>query len=402
MREDVRAAAVESWKAIAIAAAVTVVCSLPLYLIGALAPQINADLPLDASDVGAVLAGYWVAGALGSFVSVRWAGLLTDRAAMTISLAIVAFGLLAAALFARQSWHLLALIGLTGFANGTGHSPANSQLQLRLPEGLQGLGFGIKQAAIPLASVIAGLSVPLLGATIGWRFAFAAGAVLCIPISAVVLAAVRSEPKPGVPGGGASAPRMPGSVRRKAIRLSIVTLFAAGAFAAATTLATTAADLRDWPIETAALALAGASLVGAICRVIASAIPGLSLRQAWGLLLLILALGAAGMLIMSIPIPAAFYLGMLLAQGPGWAWPGIMHFVGARLAEGHVGAVTGVIQGMVSISSALVPLLTGALLVGFGVTFSWIVLFLLLAVSVSWGFSIWRTRGFFPTSPVID
>lgn len=394
-----RIAARTSRRVIAIAAALTVVCSLPLYLTGALAPQINRDLPLSASDLGTVLAVYWIAGAAGSFVSARWAGLLTDRAAMTVSLAIVMLGLLSAGLFATETWHLLVIIGLTGIANGTGHSPANSQLQRRLPDSVQGLGFGIKQAAIPVASVVAGLSVPLFGATIGWRAALVIGAGLCVPILVAVLRGVDGEARnESSVGGAGERERMPQVVRRKAVRLSLVTLLAAGSFAASATLVTTVADMRDWSVETAALALAGASLVGAILRVFASAVPGFSLRQAWGLLVALIGLGALGMLIMSIPVPAAFYIGMFLVQGPGWAWPGIMHFVGARISQGHVGAVTGIVQGMVSISSALIPLLTGVLLVSFGVTAAWMSLFAILTAAALWGVVVLRTPRFFTTS----
>lgn len=389
-----------NWPVITVAALLTVACSLPPYMTGALAPQINQDIPLDASSLGFVMAMYWAAGTIGSWLTVNFAEILTDRTVMLIALLIVIGGLVAAAVLATQAWHLLALIGFTGLANGIGHAPANSQLQLKLPGGRQGFGFGVKQAAIPIASVLAGMSVPLLGVNIGWRWALIAGAALCIPILFVVLHYVEKEPRMGSTAETTGRSNMmPPLVRKKAICMSVITLFAAGSFATCGSLITTVADSRGWSVEGAAVALSVSSLLGALLRVVATSLPGYNLRRTFGLLVIMISLGAIGMLVMSIPNQALFIAGMFLVLGPGWAWPAIMHFVAAQLSEGHISAVTGIVQMTVSISSAGIPVVVGVLLVSYGVTVGWLFLFSMLLIAACWSARIWRSMQFFDLNP---
>lgn len=58
----------------------------------------------------------------------------------------------------------------------------------RVPVGRQGLAFGIKEASIPGASMLAGLSLPVIAAALGWRASFVAAAA----VAAVVLVALPS------------------------------------------------------------------------------------------------------------------------------------------------------------------------------------------------------------------
>jgi hypothetical protein len=58
-----------------------------------------------------------------------------------------------------------------------------------------GLAFGIKQAAIPLATLLAGAAVPVVALTVGWRWAY----VMAAGLAVLVLL--------GVPRGG--APHVP-------------------------------------------------------------------------------------------------------------------------------------------------------------------------------------------------
>ncbi|MFJ6114584.1 MFS transporter [Agrococcus sediminis] len=379
---------------IALAAAVTVACSLPLYMLGALAPAINQSLPLDASLVGVAMAAYWVAAAIGSMLTMRFTLVYTDRSVMVVSLLLVIAGLVGAGLLATQTWHLLALLGLSGIANGLGHAPANSQLQSRLAPSLQGFGFGVKQAAIPLASVLAGLAVPLLGTTLGWRWGFVIAGLACVPIVVAAFSGAQ-EVASGRERAAAPGRSVPSTVRSKTVALAIVPLLAAGTFAACASLVTTVADIRGWSVEAAALTLAASCLVGAVLRVIATSSPRLSLRGAFGLLVAMLAVGALGIAVMAIPFEFAFLTGMVLVHGPGWAWPGILHFVAAQTAEGHVSAATGVVQLMVSIGSVLVPVVAGLVVARVGPTLAWLVLFVLAGAAALWAARIWRDRAFF-------
>lgn len=66
-------------------------------------------------------------------------------------------------------------------------SPAtNRRIVNSVPIGRRGLGFGIKQSFLPAARVLAGLSVPLIALTHGWRYAFWLGRALSIAVLAAM------------------------------------------------------------------------------------------------------------------------------------------------------------------------------------------------------------------------
>lgn len=44
--------------------------------------------------------------------------------------------------------------------------------------GRRGFAFGVKQSAVPLTAMLAGLAVPVFAVTVGWRWAFGAAAAL--------------------------------------------------------------------------------------------------------------------------------------------------------------------------------------------------------------------------------
>ena len=66
-----------------------------------------------------------------------------------------------------------------------------------------GLYFGIQAAAVPLAVFLAGVAVPAIGSTLGWRWAF--GFAVIVPLASLVLAPpYGARPGHTVRTGGAS------------------------------------------------------------------------------------------------------------------------------------------------------------------------------------------------------
>src|SRR5690606_2655132 len=60
-------------------------------------------------------------------------------------------------------------------------SPASNLVVVReIPERLRGTALGAKQSATPVVALLAGLAVPLVALTIGWRWAFLLAAVLTV------------------------------------------------------------------------------------------------------------------------------------------------------------------------------------------------------------------------------
>ena len=122
-------------------------------------------------------------------------GRLTERRGPAPSLraaaAITATCQLGLAGLARSLPVLLAFLAVGGSANALAQPAANLLLARDVPVHRQGLGFAIKQAAIPIATLLSGLAVPAIALTVGWRWAFVASAAL----ATASIATVPSRPR---------------------------------------------------------------------------------------------------------------------------------------------------------------------------------------------------------------
>ena len=88
-----------------------------------------------------------------------------------------------------------------------GQLASNLTLARYVPAHRLGLSFGIKQSAIPLATLLAGAAVPAVALTVGWRWAYVIGAALALARALVAPARQRAgrEPHAGRPGERATA-----------------------------------------------------------------------------------------------------------------------------------------------------------------------------------------------------
>jgi hypothetical protein len=97
-----------------------------------------------------------------------------------------AASLLGVALLVKSWAGLIACLVFGGLANAVSHPATHLSLPREVPAGRQGLSFGTKQAAIPAATLFAGLAVPGIAVTLGWRWAFAGGATLALAVAFLV------------------------------------------------------------------------------------------------------------------------------------------------------------------------------------------------------------------------
>src|SRR3546814_15451906 len=71
---------------------------------------------------------------------------------------------------------------LMGLSNGTANPAGSDVLQRYSPPGTRNLIFSIKQAGVPLGGVIAGLAIPAMVISVGWRAAlFACPPLVVLP-----------------------------------------------------------------------------------------------------------------------------------------------------------------------------------------------------------------------------
>jgi len=158
-----------AYRPVLLAVAVATAGVLPAFLTGGLAVQIRAELGFGAGGLGLAVAVFFAFSALFSAVSGRVVERIGSSTGMRVSALIGAASLVAVAVLAGSWWWLVACLVVGGLGNAIAHPSPHLLLAGEVPQERQGLAFGVKQAAIPAATLLAGLAVPILAVTVGWR-----------------------------------------------------------------------------------------------------------------------------------------------------------------------------------------------------------------------------------------
>ncbi|MEU2612980.1 MFS transporter [Micromonospora sp. NPDC007271] len=346
------------------AVATTIACVLPVFLLGGLAVQMGHDLRFSPAGLGLAVSVYFGISALASLPS----GVLVERygpvAVARAGILLSAGSLLAVAGLARSYPMLVGLLGLSAAANALGQLASNAVLARHVPAHRQGLSFGVKQAAIPVSTLLAGAAVPTIALTAGWRWAFvaAAGAAL-----AALPAVPRAEAAPARRTGTGRAGRATGA-------LVVVGLAATLASGAANALGTFLVDSSAGRGLSPALAGLTLTLGSAVCVLARIGAGWLADRRAAGHVALIAAMlvvGAVGLALLALTGPGPLVAGVVLGFGLGWAWPGLMNFAVVRLHPQAPAAATSITQTGVYAGGCLGPLALGTLAGALGYPTMW-------------------------------
>jgi MFS family permease len=343
----------------------TIAVSIPVFLVGGLAVQIGDELGFSPAGLGLAVSAYFGASALASVP----AGALVERYGSTLisrcAIGLAAVSLLGIAAGARSLWTLVGILVFGAAANALGQLASNSSLAMHVPPRRQGLSFGLKQAAIPVCTLLAGAAVPAVALTLGWRWAFVLAALLA-------LATI-----PLVPAGETRTRRTragrPDQATGALVVLGAAATLAAGAANALGTFLVDSAVERGISPGPAGLAL---TLGGAVC-VLSRIIGGwqadrFPARQV-GLIAGLLATGAIGLALLAVPGTPALVAGVVLGFGLGWSWPGLMNFAVVRLHPQAPAAATSITQTGVYAGGCLGPLGLGALAAVTGYPTMWVV-----------------------------
>ncbi|GAB3224710.1 MFS transporter [Glycomyces halotolerans] len=349
----------------ATALSVNVAAVMPVFLFGGLAVQVAAELDMSAGTIGLVAGLYFAVAGLTAVP----AGHLVERygapATARLAVGLAAGSMLATAALAHHTATLIALIVLSAPANGLGQLASNTVLSNWAPHHRKGLLFGAKQASVPLCTMLAGLSVPAIALTAGWRWAFVTGAAVAL-LSLIPLAGLGRPARPAPTGNG----------RRLDRRLVV--------FASATCLAAAAATPLGSFLTTYAVAIgasesfAGLNLtVGGLAGVIArTAVGALADRRGGGelgLIVIMLAGGTAGLATLLAGQVWLLPLGTAAGFALGWAWPGLMNFAVTKRYPDTPAAATSITQTGVYLGGAVGPIAFGLIVDHAGWTAGWTV-----------------------------
>jgi MFS family permease len=147
-----------------LAVAVATAGVVPAFLTGGLAVQIRAEFGFGEGALGLAVAVFFAVSALASVAS----GRLVERVGSFLGMRLAA-AVSAVSALAGSWWGLVACLVIGGLGNSISHPATHLFLARKVGEGRQGLAFGVKQAAIPAATLLAGLAVPSIATTVGWR-----------------------------------------------------------------------------------------------------------------------------------------------------------------------------------------------------------------------------------------
>ncbi|MEL7210644.1 MAG: MFS transporter, partial [Actinomycetota bacterium] len=214
----------------------------------------------------------------------------------------------------------------------------------------------IKQSAIPAGALLAGVAVPTLGLTVGWRWAFAGAAVLAVASTILI-----PDQQPTAPPAVRSDPSLPSTDAPTWITLC----FAVGAVFAAGTAGVLGAFLVSGAVDigiadsAAGLLAATASAVSIVTRLLLGVRAD---RRGSGHLLVVagmLIAGSAAFALLATGRVPLFVLAAPLAFGLSWSWPGLFNLSMVRHHPQAPGAATGITQTGIYIGAVTGPFLFG-------------------------------------------
>lgn len=351
------------------ASALTTLGALPPFLLGAQAVWVREDLAVGLGVFGVAVSTFFAAAAVGSF----GAGVLLDRVGRRLGL--VAAGLLVAsggtlmALAVAGPASLLGTMVVLGLGNAGCQTAANLSMARALPPGRRGLGFGVKQSAVPLAIMLGGLAVPTVGGSFGWRSTFLTTAVVGGLVA--LTAALRPAPV-----GTAAVPLVEDLDQPPWRPLLLCGLGITFASAAANFLGSFVAS---WGFEIGLSATTTGLLmaVGSAGSIVVRVLSGWRADGRRGANLPVVAAqmfaGAACLAGVAIGTPGTVLGFGFLAFSVGWAWPGLLLFAVARLGRDTPARASGVVQAGAFVGGAVGPMLFGTMAGSVGFRPTWLV-----------------------------
>jgi len=352
----------------------TVGALLPLFLFGANSVQIQSDLGFGTRELGYAVAAFFAAGGL----TAPRIGVLIDGLSMRSALRIgMCFSLAAAltvSLVATAWWLGAAGMALCGFAHAFTQLTLNRMLVEGGRSSDRALGFGMKQAAVPAASLVAGLSTAALAPVVAWRSLYLMGAVAILVLAVFVPGATGNIGHPSP-----TASRRPPGLKKLALAAAV----AAGAGNSLSLLIVDTFDANGFADTTGAAVLGMGSALAIISRIGGGWV--VDRRRSNGIreLRFMLTVGAVGFVFLALARSsiAMLLVGALVAFMAAWGWQGVVFFAASRERSVPPATATGIVLAGTMSGSVVGPILIGAAADSLGYGRAWMIAAVALIVS---------------------
>lgn len=347
----------------------TIAATLPMLLVGPLSLQLERELGIGAAAIGSAVGIATVVRALTTAV----AGSVVDRQGATRSLRVALIASAAAAVglaVTARNWPLLvAWLSLAGIAHAVALPAVNRLMVGRVTASRLGLAFGIKMIGPPIASLLAGLSVPLLVIRIGWRPTYLLAGV----VAALIILAVRgvgAERPTGSAVHRIRGDRFPGGGARALVGIGVVAEFVASG--SVLTFFVGAAYRSGVAESRAATALAAASLVALVARVLGGHACDVTRVHPLRLSATTFVVSAIGLVLLATGDPALLFVGLFVALVGVWGFTNMTWIALMRSFPKQPGRATGSMAWAILVGGGIGPIAFGALVEGAGYRAAWL------------------------------
>jgi len=326
--------------------------AFPVFLTSALILQISADLRFPIEKLGFAVGVYFAAGAATSALMGRLAEYAGAAAALRMGGVLSSFCLISIALVGDFSG-LVACLFLGGVCNALCQPAANLYVTRAITRSRRGLALALKQSAIPAATLLGGVAVPLIALTIGWRWAFVISAAAAAVTALVV-------PSLGVARGDRANSTGDDRAPRTAMVLLAATVGFGAAAAGCLASFAVAGAARIGIADAAAgwLVAAGSALAIATRVYLGHRADRRDGGHLWIVTWMLFA-GGVGSIGLASSMPAVFVLAVPFVFTAGWGWPGLFNLAVIARNSAAPGAATGFTQTGTYIGGALGPMLFG-------------------------------------------
>jgi MFS family permease len=326
---------------------------LPLFLVSTQVLQLDREIDFGVGRLGLATAAFFGAAALAANPAGRLVARLGSGAGLRIGSAVTVASCILAAV-APVWWAIPLAVAVGGVGNGFIQVSSNIAIFNGVRKGRQGFAFGAKQASVPTASILAGLSLPAVGLVFGWRWVFVGAALLALMFALSVPHLDRNRPP-------TREERAPGRIP-SILWLGIAGL--AGAAAGNGLSLFIVPSAVDVGIEEAAAGavLAACSLLVVILRVSAGLVVDRRGSSGHAEMAIMATVGAVGAFALTAATSPPLYLvAMPIALLGAWGWPGIIFFTVVNTYPEFPAKASGMILSFNLTGTLIGPLVVGAL-----------------------------------------
>lgn len=335
----------------------TTIGMLPVFLVGALAGEIRGDLAASEATIGVLVAAFFAVSA----ASTRAVGGYVQRWGWPVGIVMV--GLLvgvSAALIATMRLDIVLLaciLMVAGVGNGLSHPSANLGLVKSISPNRRGMAFGVKQASVPAATLLAGAALPFIAIEFGWRAPFAILAVLSLAVGGLawMMTSRVDEGKTDRSLVGDRSSELPGII-----------WFSVGAGLGSAAANSMGAFLVMYALHLGAESRAAGTLLiaGSAANIAVRLLSGWRADRRKGGHLKTAAhmmfVGAGGVVILAFaPNTGVLIVATLIAFGIGWGWNGLLHHGAMEIYERSAAKATSILQSYLFVGAVVGPLAFG-------------------------------------------